>query len=54
MSTRKTKTELQVLGNNAKRIEPNQFKIVGIGAYAGGLEALKQFFENMPPDSGCG
>ena len=52
MSTRKTKTELQVLGNNAKRIEPNQFKIVGIGASAGGLEALKQFFENMPPDSG--
>ena len=28
------------------------FRIVGIGASAGGLEALEQFFSNMPPDSG--
>src|SRR5208283_29409 len=28
------------------------FHIVGIGASAGGLEALEQFFKNMPPDSG--
>ncbi|GFO69304.1 hypothetical protein GMLC_28830 [Geomonas limicola] len=26
--------------------------IVGIGASAGGLNALEQFFDNMPPDSG--
>ncbi len=26
--------------------------IVGIGASAGGLEALEQFFRNMPPDTG--
>src|SRR6056297_2288671 len=26
--------------------------IVGIGASAGGLEALEHFFDNMPPDSG--
>jgi len=30
----------------------NIFPIVGIGASAGGLEALEQFFENMPNDSG--
>ena len=29
-----------------------QFPIVGIGASAGGLEALEQFFENMPKFSG--
>jgi two-component system CheB/CheR fusion protein len=28
------------------------FSIVGIGASAGGLEALEQFFENMPKNSG--
>ncbi len=28
------------------------FYIVGIGASAGGLEALEQFFSHMPPDSG--
>jgi two-component system CheB/CheR fusion protein len=28
------------------------FPIVGIGASAGGLEALEQFFANMPKDSG--
>ena len=29
-----------------------QFPIVGIGASAGGLEALEQFFFNMPKDNG--
>ncbi|MEI6175039.1 MAG: chemotaxis protein CheB [Bacteroidota bacterium] len=29
-----------------------QFPIVGIGASAGGLEALEQFFGNMPKDNG--
>ncbi|HEV8312433.1 MAG TPA: CheR family methyltransferase [Burkholderiaceae bacterium] len=28
------------------------FPVVGIGASAGGLEALLKFFENLPPDSG--
>ena len=32
--------------------DPGQFPIVGIGASAGGLEALEQFFGNMPSDSG--
>jgi len=27
------------------------FHVAGIGASAGGLEALEQFFKNMPPDS---
>ena len=31
---------------------PNEFPIVGIGASAGGLEALESFFENMPRDNG--
>lgn len=30
----------------------NRFHIVGVGASAGGLEALETFFRNMPPDSG--
>ena len=32
--------------------ESSDFPIVGIGASAGGLEALEQFFENMPKDNG--
>ena len=32
--------------------DKTDFPIIGIGASAGGLEALEQFFENMPPDSG--
>ncbi len=32
--------------------EQSLFPIVGIGASAGGLEALEQFFGNMPKDSG--
>lgn len=32
--------------------KPDQFPIVGIGASAGGLEALEQFLGNVPEDSG--
>jgi len=35
-----------------KKNDINQFPIVGIGASAGGLEALELFFENMPKDNG--
>jgi len=28
------------------------FSVVGLGASAGGLQALEEFFSNMPPDSG--
>ena len=30
----------------------SDFSVVGIGASAGGIGALKQFFEHMPSDSG--
>ena len=33
-------------------IRSTSFTIVGIGASAGGFEALESFFKNMPPDSG--
>ncbi len=36
----------------SKIVDKTQFPIVGIGASAGGLEALEQFFGNMPKDSG--
>ena len=32
--------------------EPPGFLIVGIGASAGGLEAMEEFFRHMPPSSG--
>ena len=34
------------------KIDSSHFPIVGIGASAGGLEALEQFFTNMPKGSG--
>ncbi len=38
--------------NNIETDEESAFPIVGIGASAGGLEALEKFFSNMPHDSG--
>lgn len=35
----------------ARNVETDPFFVVGIGASAGGLEALEQFFENVPDDS---
>ena len=32
--------------------QPSRFKVVGIGASAGGLESLEQFFANLPPNPG--
>src|SRR5438552_10619209 len=32
--------------------QPSRFKVVGIGASAGGLESLEQFFSNLPPNPG--
>ena len=34
------------------KIANSDFPIVGVGASAGGLEALEQFFQNVTPDSG--
>ena len=36
----------------AKNLKTNSFFIVGIGASAGGLEALEQFFNHVPAQSG--
>ena len=36
----------------ASKSDDSDFPIVGMGASAGGLEALEQFFQNMPKDSG--
>src|SRR5262245_8397692 len=33
-------------------MDSNDFLIVGIGASAGGIRAFKEFFENVPADSG--
>lgn len=32
---------------------PSEFLVVGIGASAGGVEALREFFEQVPTDSNC-
>lgn len=41
------------MAKNQKNIQENKdFNIVGIGASAGGLEALEQFFQNMPKGNG--
>jgi len=45
------------IANSVEKASPevgHAFHVVGIGASAGGLEALEQFFKNMPPDSGMG
>jgi len=39
-------------GKSAITERKNQFFVVGIGASAGGLEAMELFFSAMPPDSG--
>jgi len=40
------------LNKNISPLLNDQFPVVGIGASAGGLEALEQFFTNLPADSG--
>ncbi|MGP8090607.1 MAG: chemotaxis protein CheB [Syntrophobacteraceae bacterium] len=47
-SPRTEKTPVKSKGRNSKK----PFYIVGIGASAGGLEALGQFFAPIPPNSG--
>lgn len=39
--------------NSASPVEDNKFFVVGIGASAGGLRALEEFFEHLPTDSGA-
>ncbi|MEI6435545.1 MAG: chemotaxis protein CheB [Bacteroidota bacterium] len=52
MNTRKQKRPEPVKETAISKPDVNQFPIVGIGASAGGLEALEQFFGNMPKDNG--
>ena len=52
MKTRKPKSEEPVEDKAAINTDRSQFPIVGIGASAGGLEALELFFKNMPNDNG--
>jgi len=52
MKSKKTTPVTPVQEIQPVQQEINQFSIVGIGASAGGLEALEQFFENMPKDNG--
>ena len=35
-----------------RQLPPKLFPVVGLGASAGGLEALKAFFKKVPPASG--
>ncbi|HEY3390958.1 MAG TPA: chemotaxis protein CheB, partial [Prolixibacteraceae bacterium] len=52
MNTRKPKSG-ETEGKKTSIITDNsEFPIIGIGASAGGLEALEQFFENTPKDNG--
>jgi two-component system CheB/CheR fusion protein len=43
---------VQQLAENGEAGGQKDFITVGIGASAGGIKALKQFFSEMPPDSG--
>ncbi|MEI6050358.1 MAG: chemotaxis protein CheB [Bacteroidota bacterium] len=52
MKTIKSKPTEQVKEKKPTKADLSEFPIVGIGASAGGLEALEQFFQNTPKDSG--
>ncbi|MCX6267166.1 MAG: PAS domain-containing protein [Bacteroidetes bacterium] len=52
MSAGKLKTAKPSSEKTSLLPEIKPFPIVGLGASAGGLEALEQFFENMPRDNG--
>ena len=52
MNTSTTLSDDSENGGKAHLISKTQFPIVGIGASAGGLEALEQFFQKMPVKNG--
>src|SRR5665647_2542026 len=52
MNARNFKSAEPVKEKTPVSTDNNEFPIVGIGASAGGLEALEQFFTNMPKDCG--
>ena len=46
------KTKKETVATPSEKKPDTKFPIVGIGASAGGLEALEQFFSNMPKNTG--
>ncbi|MEI6434434.1 MAG: chemotaxis protein CheB [Bacteroidota bacterium] len=52
MNSGKPKSEEPGKDKILPQTDAGQFPIVGVGASAGGFEALEQFFTNMPNDSG--
>ena len=53
MTKKKTPTRSSIKKNAAELVVTNNsFYVVGLGASAGGLDALERFFENMPENSG--
>ncbi len=52
MNNRKSTSEESEKVENSNKSANIHFPIVGIGASAGGLEALEQFFQNMPAKNG--
>ena len=50
--TRTPQRAIDTPTDGAHPAEPHRVPIVGIGASAGGLEALEQFFHHVPPKSG--
>jgi PAS domain S-box-containing protein len=48
---KKTKAK-KTISKNDEESQPEKFLIAAIGASAGGIQALKEFFENVPSDSG--
>ena len=52
MKTSKIKTDVTAKERSYSQTDITQFPIVGIGASAGGIEALELFFKNMPFDNG--
>jgi two-component system CheB/CheR fusion protein len=53
-SPRKRQRSIEEEANVSDAVDPQQRAslVVGLGASAGGLEALQTFFANMPPDTG--
>jgi two-component system CheB/CheR fusion protein len=53
-SARKSRTEEPAALNVPEPVQPEKgvFPVVGLGASAGGLKPLQEFFEKMPDDSG--
>ncbi len=52
MKSKKSISTSPLVEKEKQGVKNTQFPIVGIGASAGGLEALEQFFGNMPQSSG--